>query len=635
MPNDENSNTLVGRTLANKYTIESVVGTGAMGTIYRARQIALDKSVAVKVLHQTLASDPSFIDRFKLEAFSASRLEHPNSLRVLDFGKDDELLYLVMEYVEADNLLSIMQKEWPFEDERIAQITSQTLAALAKAHDVGIVHRDLKPENILVLRGTDDEGNPIDIVKVCDFGIAKLAIPVEPSHPFAPHQTTEGVIVGTPDYMSPEQARGEDVDARSDLYSMGVVLYHLLTGKTPFDSDTPLGIAVQHVSQDPVPPSAIRKVHPELEAVCLRAMSKKADDRYQSAREMRRAVLGAVGAGAPLVASALPIPTPTNGMTPIPVRARPRFATSTAPGAMDVHDEDVDETPMPIETPNFRPRRIPVRVALAMMGVAAVASAVIVQRPGSVFGSREVHSTTVALTPAPQEGSAIAPTAAPQPQAHSPTLTDEAPRPAALRTAEPRVEPRVEPRPSSAGRRTTPAPAPKRSEPAAPSTGAISAPSEPESPPAPVAEAAAPVPAAVETMVAPAPSPTPRAQAPVEPTPAPSPAPVDPSRASVSLGNITTSSGISGLKVKTAIAHAPFTACYRTALGKRGSGSAHQASLKIDIDLSGSVVGASLSEDGNLPGLRACVESAARGVKIRDVDTGDGSATIQLTFSPQ
>ena len=176
MPND-NSAPLIGRTLAHKYTIESVVGTGAMGTIYRARQIALDKTVAVKVLHQSLAQDPSFIERFKIEAFSASRLEHPNSLRVLDFGKDDELLYLVMEYVEADNLLTIMQKEWPFEDERVAQITSQVLAALAKAHDVGIVHRDLKPENILVLRGTDDEGNPIDIVKVCDFGITKLAMP--------------------------------------------------------------------------------------------------------------------------------------------------------------------------------------------------------------------------------------------------------------------------------------------------------------------------------------------------------------------------------------------------------------------------------------------------------------------------
>ena len=155
---------LIGRTLAHKYTIESVIGTGSMGTIYRARQIALDKWVAVKILHRELAEDRKFVERFKLEAFLASRLEHPNSLRVLDFGEDENLLHLVMEYVEADDLLSVMQREWPFDDVRIVQIMSQALAALAKAHEVGIVHRDIKPENILILRGTDDEGNATDIV---------------------------------------------------------------------------------------------------------------------------------------------------------------------------------------------------------------------------------------------------------------------------------------------------------------------------------------------------------------------------------------------------------------------------------------------------------------------------------------
>ena len=623
MSND-NSSPLVGRTLAHKYTLEAVVGTGAMGTIYRARQIALDKTVAVKVLHHALAQDPSFVDRFKLEAFSASRLEHPNSLRVLDFGKDEELLYLVMEFVEADNLLTTMQKEWPFEDQRIAQITSQALAALAKAHDVGIVHRDLKPENIIVLRGTDDEGNPIDIVKVCDFGIAKLAMPVEPSHPFAPHQTTEGLIVGTPDYMSPEQAKGEDVDGRSDLYSMGVVLYHLLTGKTPFDADTPLGIAVQHVSEEPVLPSMIRKVHPELEAVCMRAMSKRVEDRYQSAREMRRAVLAAVGAGAPVAALANPVPTPTHEMQP--VRTRPSFATSTAPGEILELDgsDDTDCTPMPVEKPAARRRRGSL-VAFAVIGMATVAaSAVVARRPGDgIFGSREVHSTTVALAAPQANGGSVAAQPAPQPLAPA---TIEAPR-AATRAEPVRAE-------VSRPDRSRRAPTTKRTTEAATAPTSVSAPaSEPESS-APV-EAPPAAPAVVETMAAPAPSP-PRAQTPViETAPPPPPVAIDPARASVNIGNIVASSGISGVKVRTAVAHAPFAGCYKAALTRRGSAATIQSTLKIDIDLTGHVVGASLSDDGNLPGLRACIESAARGVKIRDVDTGDGSATINLTFSPQ
>ena len=627
MSNDH-SPSLIGRTLAHKYTIESVVGTGAMGTIYRARQIALDKTVAVKVLHQTLALDPSFVDRFKIEAFSASRLEHPNSLRVIDFGKEEDLLYLVMEYVEADNLLTIMQTQWPFEDQRVAQITSQALAALAKAHDVGIVHRDLKPENILVLRGTDDEGNPIDIVKVCDFGIAKLAMPAGSSNPFAPKQPTETVIVGTPDYMSPEQAMGEDVDARSDLYSMGVVLYHLLTGRTPFEADTAQGIAVQHVSDAPVPPSAIRKVHPELEAVCLRAMSKRADDRYQSAREMRRAVLAAVGTGAPLAASALPMPTPTNGMHP--VQARPRFSSSDAQGDLELADvDDSDETPMPVETPPFRRRRMPL-AAFGILGLATVAAAtVIAQRPGpGLFGSPDVVSTTVALAPGPQAnttGVVTAPSTPPNPS----LVPEEAPRPSRSRT----------PDPPRSRRSSGPAPTPpRRTAESAPSPASLSAAASAIDPPSTAVEPVAPSPALVETMAVPPPSPPPRAQAPVEPPPAPA-APavtaVDPARASVAIGSVTTSAGISGSKVRTAISHAPFAPCYKTALGKRASSATMQSTLKIDIDLSGHVVGASLSEDGSLPGLRACIEAAARGVKIRDVDTGDGSATINLTFLPQ
>ncbi|MET0591825.1 MAG: protein kinase [Polyangiaceae bacterium] len=283
---------LIGRTLAGKYTIECVIGTGSMGTIYRAHQIALDKPVSIKILHRELAEQRNFVERFKLEAFSASRLEHRNSLRVLDFGADGDLLYLVMEYVEADDLLIVMQREWPFPDARIVEILSQALAALAKAHDAGIVHRDIKPENILILRGTDDEGNATDLVKVCDFGIAKMAgASTSQSRPFAANLTTQGLAVGTPDYMSPEQARGESVDGRSDLYSIGVVLYHLLAGRPPFIADTPFSVAIQHVSEPPSPPSRHRAVNPALESLCLRALNKRPENRFQDAREMRRALL--------------------------------------------------------------------------------------------------------------------------------------------------------------------------------------------------------------------------------------------------------------------------------------------------------------------------------------------------------
>jgi hypothetical protein len=306
-----------------------------------------------------------------------------------------------------------------------------------------------------------------------------------------------------------------------------------------------------------------------------------------------------------------------------PVRARPRFATSTAPGEILELDgsDDTDCTPMPVEKPPSARKRRGSIGAFAVIGMATVAaSAFVARRPGEgIFGSREVHSTTVALAPGPQANGA--PAAAPS-----------APQPRAATRAEPvRAEPSRQDRP----RRSSGSPSTKRTTESAAVPNSVSAlASEPESF-APVVEAPAAAPPAVEMMAVPAPSP-PRAQAPVvETAPPPAPVAVDPARASVNIGNIVASSGISGVKVKTAIAHAPFAGCYKAALAKRGSGATVQSTLKIDIDLSGHVVGASLSDDGNLPGLRACVESAARGVKVRDVDTGDGSATINLTFSPQ
>jgi serine/threonine protein kinase len=214
---------LVGRTIAGKFLIECFLGGGAMGAVYKARQLNLEKDVAVKVLHGEHAGDATFVARFQREAKAASRLDHPNSMRVLDFGQEpDGLLYIAMEYLDGRDLFRVIQHEWPLSTLRIADVLSQALAAIAVAHDLGIVHRDLKPENIMVLRGLDDEGTPHDIVKVCDFGIAKFteqrSTRAEPGQKL----TTQGIVVGTPEYMSPEQGKGEALDSRSDIYSVGV-----------------------------------------------------------------------------------------------------------------------------------------------------------------------------------------------------------------------------------------------------------------------------------------------------------------------------------------------------------------------------------------------------------------------------
>jgi serine/threonine-protein kinase len=279
---------LLGRTIAGKYTIESRVGGGGMGSVYRARQAGLDKIVAVKVLHRELMAEPTFATRFKREATSASRIDHKSSLRVLDFGEEpDGLLYIAMEFLEGKTLFKILREEAPLAPGRIVDLARQVLAALAAAHDLGIVHRDLKPENVVILPGKDDDGSPTELVKVCDFGIAKLQSRGEVDEKL----TLEGSIVGTPEYLSPEQARGGELDARSDLYSMGVILFEMLTGEPPFRGDSPLAIVLKHLDAPPPRPSSITPaVDPKLEAVCLKALSKSPADRYASAREMRAAL---------------------------------------------------------------------------------------------------------------------------------------------------------------------------------------------------------------------------------------------------------------------------------------------------------------------------------------------------------
>lgn len=277
--------------LANRYQIGHLIGHGGMANVYLGTDSRLGRQVAIKLMKSQLASDPAFRTRFRQEAQAAARMAHPTIVRVFDAGEEsvrdalgNQVLvpYIVMEYVEG-RLLKDIVAEGPLEPKEAVRITEGILTALEYSHRAGVVHRDIKPGNVmLTLSGQ---------VKVMDFGIARAVS----DSAATVAQTT--AILGTAQYFSPEQARGETVDARSDLYSTGVVLFELLTGRPPFRGDSPVAVAYQHVSEPPVPPSVLNPaVSPALDAVTLHSLAKNRFDRFQSASEFRADVVDA-GAG--------------------------------------------------------------------------------------------------------------------------------------------------------------------------------------------------------------------------------------------------------------------------------------------------------------------------------------------------
>jgi hypothetical protein len=321
--------------------------------VFQAEQLSLGKMVALKLLRRELQTDEKLIKRFELEAKNASSLDHPNSIQIIDFGRDEELLYIAMELLPGVDLGQLILREGPLPFSRLGRIMDQVLGALDEAHAHGIVHRDLKPGNIMLVSRRDDP----DFVKVCDFGIAKAQSSTEGAG-----LTLKGLVCGTPEYMSPEQARGEDVDGRSDLYSVGVILYQLVTGELPFSASSPVGILSKHLAEPPMPPS-LRKpglsIPPALESVILHALAKEPADRPRSAEHLRRALRHAVsglvdnpttpGGGQRMIETFDALAAQST--TPIGLAAHPRRATPAKPSAA--------EAPTPASGPSFVPTPLP------------------------------------------------------------------------------------------------------------------------------------------------------------------------------------------------------------------------------------------------------------------------------------
>ncbi|MEV5971838.1 protein kinase [Streptomyces sp. NPDC051921] len=314
-----------GSVAGGRYQLRDLLGEGGMASVYLAYDSALDRQVAIKTLHTELGREQSFRERFRREAQAVAKLSHTNIVSVFDTGEDTldgaVMPYIVMEYVEGQPLGSVLgadiQQYGAMPADKALKVTADVLAALETSHEMGLVHRDIKPGNVMMTKR--------GVVKVMDFGIARAMQSGVTS------MTQTGMVVGTPQYLSPEQALGRGVDARSDLYSVGIMLFQLLTGRLPFDADSPLAIAYAHVQEEPVAPSSVnRSVTPAMDALVARALKKNPNERFPSAAAMRDEclrVLSAGQTGAPMIVAGGPVQSgsgvgsavfPPVGQTPPP-----------------------------------------------------------------------------------------------------------------------------------------------------------------------------------------------------------------------------------------------------------------------------------------------------------------------------
>ncbi len=414
----------VGTLIADRYRIDSVLGIGGFGAVYRCTQLNMDQTVAVKVLRADHLSSAEHVKRFSGEAQAVSRLRHPNTIRVFDFGThQDGALYLAMEFIEGETLGHRFDTKGALPWPQLVRILTQVCHSLTEAHAAGLIHRDLKPENVMLLSVAGDP----DFVKVLDFGIAK-----QQKEASEGNLTETGMIMGTPTYMSPEQAKGEPIDGRSDVYALGVLAYEALVGQPPFVGDTPMTVLVKHIKDPPpifIREGALREVPRELEQLVLQCLAKDPRQRPQSTAELAEKLTR--------IAETARRPTPTAAMA----AQRDDRPTRVVPAA---DEQPMLHPTMPLPIIHTSPNRKPLWIAGgAFAAVLVVTGAIAASAPGNP-PVVVAEKPTPAAAPTPVVAPTPAPVAAPAPVAVPTPVVVVAPA-----VVEPAVK--AEPEPAKAG----------------------------------------------------------------------------------------------------------------------------------------------------------------------------------------